>query len=194
MKCAMDVNETIAQLGTKLDEWFDRSGGTFASNDRAAQGKAILRGIETVKEIDRIKARGLASLTALLKEENSDGKQDRVTSLVGGLRFGARLAHTLHDELGDTTGEAKVVDLMDEIIHQLDKLDPGRAALVPLLGDPDAGVRAYAGAYLIKLMPDRAIPVLRDVEENEDANSAHFTAYFARMIWEREGKHAPASR
>ena len=43
-------------------------------------------------------------------------------------------------------------------------------------------------------MPDRAIPVLRDVEEEEDANSAHFTAYFARMIWEREGKHAAASK
>ena len=42
----------------KLDEWFDGSGGTFASNDRAAQGKAILRGIEIVKAIDRIKAKG----------------------------------------------------------------------------------------------------------------------------------------
>ncbi len=189
----MDINETIAQLGTKLDEWFDGNGGTFASNDRATQGKAILRGIEIVKEIDRIKAKGSTALTALLKPAGIAENQDRVVSLVGGFRFGARLAHTLHDELLDTTGEAKVVDLMDEIVHQLDELDPGRAALLPLLGDPDAGVRAYAGAYLIKLMPDRAIPVLRDIEEKEDANSAHFTAYFALMFWEREGKHAAAS-
>lgn len=190
----MDINDRIAQLGKKLDEWFDGSGETFASNDRATQGKAILRGIEIVKAIDRIKAKGLAALKALLKGGNTATEQDRVTSLVGGLRFSARLSHTLHDELGDTTGETKVVGLMHDIVHQLDALDPGRVALLPLLGDPDAGVRAYAGAYLIRLMPDRAIPVLREVEEKEDANSAHFTAYFARMIWEREGKHAAASK
>ena len=190
----MDINDTIAQLGTKLDEWFDGSGGTFASNDRAAQGKAILRGIEIVKEIDRIKAKGLAALKALLRGENTATEQDRVASLVRGLRFSARLAHTLHDELLDITGENRVVGLMHEAARQLDRLDPGRDALLPLLSDPDAGVRAYAGAYLIKLMSDRAIPVLRDIEEKEDANSAHFTAYFARMIWEREGKHAAASK
>ena len=190
----MDINDRIAQLGQKLDEWFDGSGATFASNDRAAQGKAILRGIEIVKEIDRIKANGLAALKALLKAGNTATEQDRVASLVGGLRFGARLAHTLHDELGDTTGENQVVGLMHEAVHQLDRLDPGRVALLPLLGDPDAGVRAYAGAYLIRLMPDRAIPVLRDIEEKEDANSAHFTAYFALVMWEREGKHAAANK
>ena len=64
---------------------------------------------------------------------------------------------------------------------------PRSSRALPLLGDPDAGVRAYAGACLIRLMPDRAIPVLGEVGK-EDANSAHFTAYFARMIWEREGK------
>ena len=190
----MDINDTIAQLGTKLDEWFHGSGGTFASNDRAAQGKAIFRGIEIVKEIDRIKAKGLAALKALLKGGNTATQQERVASLVRGIRFGARLSHTLHDELGDTIGENQVVDLMHEAVHQLDRLDPGRNALLPLLGDPDAGVRAYAGAYLIKLMPDRAIAVLRDVEEKEDANSAHFTAYFALMMWEHEGKHAAANK
>jgi len=189
----MDINDRIAQLGKKLEEWFDGSGGAFASNDRAAQGKAILRGIEIAKEIDRIKAKGLVALTKLLKKENTAAEQDRIASLVRGLRFGARLAHTLHDELGDTTSETQVVGLMHDIVDQLDKLDPARAALVPLLGDPDAGVRAYAGAYLMRLMPDRAIPVLRDVEEKEDANSAHFTAYFALMIWEHEGKHAAAN-
>jgi hypothetical protein len=190
----MEINERLAKLGRQLDEWFDGSGGTFASNDRTAQGKAIFRGIELIKEIDRIKAKGLAALKALLKPAGIATNQDGVASLVGGFRFGARLAHALHDELLDTTGETKVVDLMEEIIHQLEGLDLGRTALLPLLDDPDAGVRASAGAYLIKLMPERAIPVLRDVEEKEDANSAHFTAYFALMMWERQGRHAATNK
>jgi hypothetical protein len=190
----MEINERLAQLGRQLDEWFDGSGGTFASNDRTAQGKAIFRGIELIKEIDRIKAKGLAALKALLKPAGIATNQDGVASLVGGFRFGARLAHALHDELLDTTGETKVVCLMDAIVHQLGGIDPGRAVLLPLLADPDAGVRAYAGAYLIKLIPDRVIPILHDIEEKEDANSAHFTAYWALLIWEREGKHAATNK
>ena len=73
------------------------------------------------KEIDRIKAKGLAALKALLKPAGIATNQDGVASLVGGFRFGARLAHALHDELR-TTGETKVVDLMEEIIHQLEGL------------------------------------------------------------------------
>lgn len=140
----------------------------------------------TINEgIDRITSKGLASLAALLKGASADAAQDRVVSLLNGVRFGARLADTLHDALGDTKGETKVVSSMDEIVGQLEAIDPGKAAFIPLLDDPDPGVRAHAGAYLIKLMPDRVIPILRDIEEKEDANSAHFTALWARVIWER---------
>jgi voltage-gated potassium channel Kch len=42
----------------------------------------------------------------------------------------------------------------------------GRLALVPLLSDPDQGVRAFAAGYLVKVMPERALAVLKDVQEH----------------------------
>lgn len=181
----MDTNDTIAQLATKLDQWLADNHETFGSNDRPAQVAALRRGLAIDKEINQITTKGLASLSALLKGAAGAPVQDRAASFVNGIRFGARLAHTLHDELGDTTAETKVVGLMHDIVDQLDEFDPARISLLPLLTDPDAGVRAYAGAYLIKLMPDRVIPILRDIEEKENANSAHFTAFWAREMWER---------
>ena len=37
-------------------------------------------------------------------------------------------------------------------------------------------------------MPDRVVPILRDIEEKERGNSAHFTAYNAILYWKHEGK------
>lgn len=190
----MDINDRIAQLGTSLDEWFDGNRETFASDDRVAQLKALISGAELSKELDRIQAKGMATLKALLKRSNSGAKQDRVASLVKGLRFGMRLAHTLHDELLDTRGQFAVVSLMTDIVHQLDEIEPGRIVLLPLLDDPNVGVRAYAGHYLITLIPDRVVPILRDIEKNEDANGAHFTAWIALTGWEYGGKQAQANK
>jgi uncharacterized protein (DUF4415 family) len=53
---------------------------------------------------------------------------------------------------------------------------------------PTAGVRASEGAFLVDLMPDRVVPILCDIEEKEYANSAHFTACWALLRREREGK------
>jgi len=38
-----------------------------------------------------------------------------------------------------------------------------REALVPLLEDPDWGIRAFAAGYLLKITPERALPVLKDI-------------------------------
>ena len=85
--------------------------GTFASNDRAAQGKAIFRGIEIVKEIDRIKAKGLAALKALLKGGTRRRSKNASRPSLGGLDLARGfISHTLHDELGDTIGENQVVE------------------------------------------------------------------------------------
>ena len=40
----MELDESIARLGAKLDEWFDGNVDTFASRDPVAQVKALLRG------------------------------------------------------------------------------------------------------------------------------------------------------
>src|ERR1700722_14290764 len=188
-EAAMEIDESIAQLGEKLQEWFYGNVPTFASDDRQAQAEALLRGFELVKEFDRLKADGLAAITALLARRDETTDEQRVASLIRGFEFGARLADILHDEFRDIAdGETKVVRLMDEIVKALNAIGSGRAALAVLLEHPDAGVRALAGFYLIDLMPERVIPILRQIEEKKDASSALFRAHWALLGWKLEGK------
>jgi hypothetical protein len=188
-EAAMEIDESIAQLGEKLQEWFYGNVPTFASDDRQAQAEALLCGFEMVKEFDRLKADGLAAITALLTSQDVTTKEQRVASLIRGFVFGTRLADTLHDEIRDIVdGETKVLHLMDEIVKALDTIGAGREALAVLLDHPEPGVRSSAGAYLIDLIPERVIPILQQIEERRDASSALFRAHWTLLAWEREGK------
>ena len=191
----MDLEESIVLLGAKLDEWFKVNLPTFKSQDRAAQCKALLQGFDIAKEFDRLKADGLAALAALLSPHDTGAvpQAERAASLLQGFAFGAKLASTLHDEFRDTKTETEVVQLMFKIVNALDVVDPERVALAKLLDDSDPRVQVFAGAYMIKSMPERVIPILREIQEKEDANSAHFNAYFALLMWEHESKVAGAS-
>ncbi len=73
----MEIDEAVVQLTAKLDDWCDTNLSVFASRipDRLAQSKALLAGIEMVKELDRLKARGLAALAALLKPQDAVGQE-----------------------------------------------------------------------------------------------------------------------
>jgi hypothetical protein len=185
----MEIDEAIVRLGEKLDAWWDGFSPMLDSEDRVAQGNALLRGFEIAKEFDRLKADGLAAITALLDRHDPVADDERAASLIRGFEFGARLADTLHDEFHDTAdGETKVVDLMDAIVKTLDTISSGRAALAVLLDHSDPGVRALAGAYLIDLIPERVGPILRQIEEEARGNSAGFRAYFALLAWRLQGK------
>jgi hypothetical protein len=183
----MDVNAAITRVGGRLDKWFQGNQEAFASQDRKAQGYVLLRGFDLVKELDRLKSDGMAALTSLLGDASIESNQ-RVASLIRGFEIGAKLAHTLHDELLDTDGEAKVLRLLDAVILSLNAIKPGRSVLTALLDHPHAGVRASAGGYLIDLMPDRVVPLLREIDELPDGSSASFTAHWALLAWERERK------
>ena len=183
-----EVDERIVELGAKLDEWLDGNLTTLPFQDRRTQAKALLRGFDIVKEFDRVKADGLKAITALLNRHDHVTADRRAASLVRGFEFGAKLAHSLHDELLDTDGESKVLRLMDTIVQALDKIGSGRAALALVLNHPDAGVRVSAATYLIDLMPERVVPILREIDKKGGGNSAYFTAHWALLAWEREGK------
>jgi hypothetical protein len=184
----MEADESIVRVGQKLDAWWDVFSAMLDSEDRVAQGKALLHGFEIVKEFDRIKAEGLAAITALMARHDSMTSDERAVSLIRGFAFAAKLAATLHDEFSDVEGETKIAHLMQATVQELDAIGSGRAVLAVLLDDPEPTVQASAGARLIKLMPERVIPILRDIEQNEHANSAHFTAYWTLLRWDREGK------
>ena len=184
----METDTSIVELGSRLDDWFQDNRGVFASQDRVAQANALLGGFKLVKELDRLKSEGTAALNKLVVSDLLISPNARATSLIRGFEFGAKLAHTLHDELLDTDGESTVLRLMDAIVLALNAIYPGRAALTALFEHPNAGVRASAGGYLIDLMPDRVVPLLKEIDEKSDGSSASFAAHWALLAWERERK------
>ncbi len=185
----MNIDDSIGQLGAKLDAWWDDFSPMLDSEDRVAQGKALPRGFEMAKEFDRLEAEGLAALTALLDRQALVAADGRAASLIRRFEFGARLTDTLHDEFRDTAdGETKVVPLVDSIVKALDAIGSSRMALAALLDNPDSGVRALAGAYLIDLLPERVVPMLRKIDEAGGGRSAGFRAHWALLAWQREGK------
>lgn len=184
----MEIETSIVELGSKLDDWFQDSRATFASQDRMAQGRALLSGFELVKELDRLKSEGTAALTKLISSDVSVPSNERPASLLRGFEFGAKLADVLYDELLDTDGKANVLRLMDAIVLALNAIHPGRAAIAALFDHPSAGVRASAGAYLIDLMPDQVVPILKEIDEKSDGSSASFTAHWALLAWRLDKK------
>jgi hypothetical protein len=186
----MEIDDAIVQLGEKLDAWWeDEFFPLLDSENRVAQANALLSGFELAKEFDRLKADGLAAISALLARQDEATEKQRVASLIRGFESGARLANTLHDEFHDIAdGENKVVSLMDEVVIALNAIGSGRAALAVLLDHPDAGVRADAGGYLIDLMPERIVPILRQIEAKADGSCASFTAHWALLGWKLQGK------
>jgi hypothetical protein len=180
----MEVDESIVQLGEKLDAWWGRFSAMLDSEDRVAQANALLNGYEIAKEFDRIKAEGIAIIERLLAYSATLPRDERAASLVRSFEFSARLADALHDEFSDVAdGETKVVGLADTIVKALNGIKPGRSQLATLLDHPDPSVQSLAGAYLIDLMPERVISVLQEVRENRRGRSAGMRALVTLMGW-----------
>jgi hypothetical protein len=182
----MDADETIIQLGAKLDQWSDELFAKLDMMDRATQAKELLAGIQILREFDRLKAQGLAAIEALLDGQDATTDDERVASLTRGFEFAAKLQATLKDEFSDTDGIIKVDRLMDAIVRALAATHSGRAVLAPLLDHADMSVRAFAGQYLIDLMPDRVIPILREIDDRNEGLCADFKAHWVLLTWERE--------
>jgi hypothetical protein len=179
--------EDIAKSVEKLDAWWETFSAMLNSESLVAQGKALLSGFEIAKEFDRAKAEGLHILATFLERPTATSEEEYAASLLRGFEFGAKLADTLHDEFRDIAdGETKAIRFTDSIVLALNAIAPGRLRLAVLLDHPNSGVRALAGAYLLDLMPERVLPILRDVEEKEVANSAHFRASVALLGWRCE--------
>lgn len=102
------------------------------------------------------------------------------------------LKAALRDELSDTDGGNELVMKMNMIANTLDESRAGRAALAALLDHAKDSVRASAGAYLVDLMPDRVVPILREIDQKDEGTSADFTAHWALLDWELKQKAAKA--
>jgi hypothetical protein len=179
--------DEINQLGEKLDAWLDNLLPLLESNDAGAQGKALHDGIEILKELDRIKAEGLAALSGFLNRQDTISQGERIASLVQGFVFGVQLLAALYD-VGDTDGGNEVAALVREIVRKLDGIEPSGAGLAVLLNHPNDVVRVYAGQYLIDRMPERVVPVLRPIEEKNEGRHADIRAMTVLFPWDWEQK------
>lgn len=181
----MEFDETIARLGAKLDAWLDSDLPAFRSQDRTAWAKALLDGIEITNEIDKIVAEGWAAIALLLDAQHGTAVEERTASLVRAFAFAAQLKAALHDEVGEPDTCNELVLKMNSITGMLDETPAGRAALLDHAKD---SVRASAGAHLVDLMPDRVVPILREIDQKGGVNSADFTAHWALLGWELKQK------
>jgi hypothetical protein len=182
----MGIDEQISALGSLLDGWFDEMIAKIDSGNKTAQAKAWLAGIEITKQFDDLKKQGSAALSALLNPTNVASESERVSALLRAFEFAAKLEATLSDEMADVDGVTQIDHLMDDIIVALAPIGYGRTFLVPLLEHDDARVRAFAGRYLIDLIPDRVIPVMEKIEEEKRGSCADFCAYWAVRTWQIE--------
>jgi hypothetical protein len=184
----MQLDKSFAALGSDLDQWFEENSATFTSLDRMAQWGALRAGIEIQKKLDSLKAEGLAAMASLIKRSDVVPNGERTASFIQAFEFGAKLSATLYDELLDVDGFNKTVRLMNQIAKTLDAQEPGRSVLSVLLEHPDIRVRASAGTYLVDLMPEQVVPVLRKIDERQGGKSADFTAHWALLDWELKQK------
>ena len=79
---------------------------------------------------------------------------------------------------------------VNKIIEALDSFGAeGRLALIPLLDDADQGIRTFAAADLLKVIPERAIAVLKEIARGPTyfprITAGNFLDSYAKGKWPR---------
>jgi hypothetical protein len=67
-----------------------------------------------------------------------------------------------------------------------------RGDIVIFLDDPDLSIRAKAAARLLDAMPDRCLPILREIDRTERALNAGWIAFWALDAYETRTGVKPA--
>lgn len=177
----MNEDERVNKLFKTGGDALERFSAAHGSKDAKAQLEIMSALAGVAKELMAIRSEQLTALAAAMKAvHEATDESDRVAKLVEAFEFCAKLNVFAADELADGDVERAAVQQMYDIVQELDAIPPGRRpALAPLLDNPHPGVRASAGTWLHGIMPERALPVLREVAETELGASAGFTAGLA---------------
>ncbi len=91
------------------------------------------------------------------------GPHQKIEDLVEKYKRSTQAYYSACDD--DNFAKQKTMGLrVNKIVQELDSIGvDGRLALIPLLDDADQGIRTFAAADLLKIMPERAIPVLEEI-------------------------------
>ena len=116
----------------------------------------------------------------------TEGDAAKKEAWIDRFRKGAILFHSgqyLASEAMETAGS----DAVAALIKELDTHSTiGRDILLPLLDDEQVYVQVSAARYLITRYPDRTIPLLKHLEEN-DVTGADFSAQNILWVYEHGG-------
>lgn len=184
---SLDALREIAQRFLKAHE----------DNDLETQ-RDILRGlIENEQEAYQRKLMLLAELKTLMQEARATKDIDqRISRLAEAFRFSCDLRAIGYEELADQETGDKAQAATFKLYDQLKAAGPeGHAALIKLLDDPSRDVRSSVAVLLLRQIPERAIPVIEEIERTAPGTDASISAGFAlscyRWELEREAQATP---
>jgi hypothetical protein len=93
------------------------------------------------------------------------GSHQNIQDLIEEIKQSTKAYYSACDDENFRKQKAEV-DHANKIIDALDSFGvEGRLALTPLLDDADQGIRVVAAAFLLKVIPDRAIAVLEAIRK-----------------------------
>ena len=157
------------------------------NNDVETQKDILRQLLEREQVAYQRKLKLLAELKTLMQEARTGRHtRERVARLIAAFRFAAELRVIGYRELddketGDTAQKAKF-DLYD----QIKGIPQGRSEFVKLLEDTDLNVRSSAAVLLLRQMPERAVPIIEEIQRTARGTDASFTAGFALRQYKSE--------
>jgi hypothetical protein len=176
-----------------LHELAQRFTAARQNNDVDTQREILRLIISDEQECYQRKLKFLAELKTLGQEVRAaKGEAELIARLIELFRFSARLRGISYDELDDQETGKKATQATFDAAQQLKSIVPaGLVALTELLADPSVCVRCAAAIHVLKVIPDKAIPVLNEVEEAGRGTIAAVSAGFALRGYQREMARQP---
>jgi len=159
------------------------------TKDKKEKQNLVVQMAMIQKNLDRLQAIQMDTFSKFLNIDSATTDDQRVARLLMAFNLGAKLSHIYYDVMPDEEACNKVMRQTYDIAHTLDGVGAGRRReLDKFLDDPHLDVRAMAAASLPDIMPDRAIPVLKEIQETAPGTSAGNVAFTTLTMWEGRQK------
>jgi hypothetical protein len=160
-----------------------------STKDKKEKQTLILQMAMIQKKLDTLQAIQLDMFSKFLNVDSATTDDERVACLLRAFDLGAKLSHIYADIMPDENVCNQVMRQTYDIAHRLDGVGSGRrAALKKFLDDPHLDLRAMAAASLPDIMPDRAIPILKEIQETAPGTSAGNVAFTTLTMWKGRQK------
>ena len=178
-------DERIARLMLAIDDLYERF---RAAPDQKAQVDIVLKMARIKQEVEAALSEQRAAVVTLLdRARQATTDDERAAELIRAFVLLTRHSYIAKEELGDVNASNETVDQRDTIARQLDAIGSGRRRdLAPLLEDADPRIRQAAAGWLLRIMPEPALPVLRDLAEKERGTTAGSRASMTLMMYDSD--------